>query len=139
MLRRGRALRAVPWVLLLAAGCWPDSAFLNPGWTTGGRCQVVPGSPEGVSLAAQAALGRMGLFVRAGRDGQAVRLRSATASGRRFTLVLEAQQSVAGKETRLRVEWEGEAEEEFWPAFLGVLTPALGEGAGGPGAAGARP
>jgi hypothetical protein len=117
MIRMGRIVCAA--CLLLAAGCVTGS-FLNLNvWSTKGHEQVVLGSPDRVAITAQAALSRMGLFVKASREGEDFRLTSSTASGKHFSLVLKRQ---AGDSTAVHIEWENDADESFWLDFASQLT-----------------
>jgi hypothetical protein len=128
-------------LLFFLAGCTPSSFFLNLGMTTGPAQQhVVAGSPEAVSLMTQAALGRMGLFVKATKEGQAIRLTSSTRSGKRFSLVLDSQKTEGMEQTSIALHWEKDGDETFWMQFLtafaggqgGSAEAAVGTGAANP-------
>jgi hypothetical protein len=108
--------------LLLATGCVAGSFLDLRVWSPKGSEQVVLGSPERVSFTVQAALSHMGLFVRANREGEDIRISSTSPAGKHFTLVLKRKPSPQGDSTVIRVDWEKEADEAFWLELAGELT-----------------
>jgi hypothetical protein len=104
-----------------AAGCALDS-FLVSFTGPQGKQQVVAGSVDQVSANLQATLGRAGVWLTANRDGDSLRLAGVTRSGKKFTLVLRRQKTDRGESTAVAVEWEKEADEQFW---LGVVETLL--------------
>ncbi len=107
-------------LLLAAAGCSLNS-FLVTVTGSGGKQQVVAGSVDEVSARLQAALGHVGVAVQADRQGEDVRLAGTTRSGKRFTLVLKRQRTDNVERTAIAVEWEKEADDQFWLAVVDLL------------------
>jgi hypothetical protein len=87
----------------------------------GGKQQVVAGSVDQVSANLQAALGRIGVAATSTRDGQDVRIAGSTRSGRKFALLLRRQKTDAGERTAVAIEWEKDADEQFWLTVVQLL------------------
>jgi hypothetical protein len=117
-----RAVGGVCAVALVfaAAGC-SSLSFLLSGTGPGGKQQVVAGSVDQVSANLQATLGRAGIAVSATPEGQDVRLAGKTRSGKKFALLLKRQQTEAGEKTVVAIDWEKDADEEFWLALVELL------------------
>jgi hypothetical protein len=100
-------------VLLVAAGCSPDS-FLVPFAGTGGQQVMVEGSVDLVEARLQDALSDAGATALPKRKGQDLCLIGMTRSRKVFTLVLSREKAEGSDKTRVRVQWDREADEEFW-------------------------
>ena len=122
---RARDLACAAGLLaMLAAGCAGDALRVTlPGFAAEGDL-VVPGAARAVSASAAATLRGMNLFVATGRDGESVRVSSATPSGRKFTLWFRARKGESGEQTSVRIEWAKEADEAFWAQLQSALTGA---------------
>jgi hypothetical protein len=107
-------------LLLAAAGCSLGS-FLVSATGSDGKQQVVAGSVDEVSARLQAALGHVGVAATADRQGEDVRLAGVTRSGKKFALVLKRQKTENVERTAIAVEWEKEADEQFWFAVVNLL------------------
>jgi hypothetical protein len=107
-------------LLLAAAGCSLGS-FLVSATGSDGKQQVVAGSVDEVSARLQAALGHVGVAVMANRQGEDARLTGVTRSGKKFTLVLKRQKTEGVERTAIAVEWEKEADDQFWLAVVDLL------------------
>jgi hypothetical protein len=117
---RGVGVVCAAALLLAAAGCSLGS-FLVSATGSDGKRQVVAGSVDEVSARLQAALGHVGVAVTANRQGEQVRLAGVTRAGKKFALVLERQKTEAVERTAIAVEWEKEADEQFWLAVVNLL------------------
>jgi hypothetical protein len=113
-------------LLAAAAGCTVDS-FLASFTGPNGQQEVVAGSVDQVSANLQAALGRVGVQATATHQGQDVRLSGVTHSGRKFTLLLTRQNAGGAEKTVIAVQWEADADEQFW---LMVLQMVMASSAG---------
>jgi hypothetical protein len=109
-------------MLAAAMGCTTDS-FLVAWPGQGGKQQVVSGSVDQVSAKLRAALGNMGVNVTADQEGTNVRLTGATKSGKKFSLLLKQQYVGGGQRTAIVVDWEKDADEEFWLAVVQLMAP----------------
>jgi hypothetical protein len=101
-------------LLLAAAGCDSLRNFQLTGTAllaAGGNERVVAGSLDVVAASTQDTLRGLGLVVTATREGEAVRLRTATQSGQHFDLVLTREKSEHGDLTHVRFEWERDRDE----------------------------
>jgi hypothetical protein len=107
-------------LLLAAAGCSLNS-FLVSATGRDGKQQVVAGSVDEVSARLQAALGHVGVAVTATPQGEDMRLAGVTRSGKKFALVLKRQKTDNVERTAIAVEWEKEADEQFWFAVVDLL------------------
>ncbi len=107
-------------LLVATAGCSLNS-FLVSATGPDGKQQVVAGSVDEVSARLQASLSRVGVQVLASRQGEDVRLTGATRSGKRFALVLKRQKADNVERTAIAVEWEKEADDQFWSAVVDLL------------------
>jgi hypothetical protein len=107
-------------LLLAAAGCSLNS-FLVSFTGSDGKQQVVAGSVDEVSARLQAALGHVGVQVLATRQGEDARLTGITRSGKKFALVLKRQKADGVERTAIAVEWEKEADDQFWFAVVDLL------------------
>lgn len=108
-------------LLFAAAGC-SASSFLMSWVNSGGKQQVVSGSLDDVSAHLQASLSKINIIVAVNpMDEDTVKLNGQTKSGQRFALVLKRQQTSQGERTALTIEWERDADEQFWPIVLDLL------------------
>jgi hypothetical protein len=107
-------------LLIAAAGCSAGS-FLLSFAGSGGKQQVVSGSVDDVSARLQASLKNVGILVTANQVGEDLRLQGETKSHKRFTLVLKRQQTLSGEGTAIAVEWEKDADEQFWLTVVEML------------------
>jgi hypothetical protein len=76
-----------------------------------------------VSAKLRAALGNVGVSVTANQEGDNVRLAGTTKSGKKFSLLLKQQYSGGGQRTAITIDWEGEADEEFWLTVVQWMAP----------------
>ncbi len=107
--------------LLLAAGGCSLNSFLVSVTGSDGKQQVVAGSVDQVSARLQAALGRVGVAVQATPAGEDVRLAGVTRSGKKFALLLKRQKSDRGEFTAVAVQWDADADEQFWLSVIDLL------------------
>jgi hypothetical protein len=107
-------------LLLGAAGCSVASFFLSDF----GSCvkeQVVSGSVDDVSAHLQAALSNVRIIVAATPDGDDLRLAGVTKGGKRFVLLLKRRTTSRGESTTISVDWEKDADEQFWLSVVEIL------------------
>jgi hypothetical protein len=50
-----------------------------------------------------------------------IKLSGETKSHKRFALVLKRQKTTSGESTAISIEWENEADEQFWLTVLDLL------------------
>ena len=112
-------------LLLAAAGCSAGS-FLASFASPGGKQQVVSGSVDQVSVKLQGALSNAGFAVTANRQGEDVRLVGRTKAGKKFALLLKQRKTETGESTAISVEWEQDADEQFWLTVLELLAASAG-------------
>jgi hypothetical protein len=105
----------------IAAGCSANS-FLLSFIGSDGKQQVVSGSVDQVSTNLQAALSNVGIVATLNKQGDDVRLAGVTKSGKRFALVLKQKKTMSGDSTIISLEWEKDADEQFWATVLELLT-----------------
>jgi hypothetical protein len=124
---RAGAIMVCAAALLLGtvSGCTLDSMSLNVFAANTERESVWYGSLETVSATAQKTLRDTGVFVNVNKDGEAVRIKSCTKEGKKFTLVLNRVSTSAGERTKVRIEWEDQADERFWLPFVADVGTAL--------------
>ena len=120
MSRRTEMVCAVA-LLFAAAGCSASSFLLS--WVgSGGKRQVVSGSVNDVAAHLQASLGKINIVVAVNpMDDGTVKLNGQTKSGKRFAIVLKRQATSQSENTAISVEWEKDADEEFWAIVLDLL------------------
>ncbi len=108
-------------LLLAAAGCSAGS-FLLSFMGSGGKQQVVSGSVDQVSANLKAALDKVNIIVTVNpqADG-AIKLCGETKKHKRFALLLKRQKTYGGESTAISIEWEDEADEQFWLTVLDLL------------------
>lgn len=108
-------------LLFAAAGCSASSFLLS--WVgSGGKRQVVSGSINDVAAHLQASLDKLNIIVAVNpMDNDTIKLNGQTKSGKRFALVLKRQVTSQGENTALSVEWEKDADDEFWAIVLDLL------------------
>jgi hypothetical protein len=108
-------------LLFAAAGCSASSFLLS--WVgSGGKRHVVSGSVNDVAARLKASLDKLNIIVAVNpMDNDTVKLSGLTKSGKRFDLVLKRQMTNQGESTAVSVEWEKDADEEFWTTVLGLL------------------
>jgi hypothetical protein len=108
-------------LLLAAVGCSAGSLLLS--WVgSGGKQQVVSGSVDDVSANLRAALSKIDIIVAVYPQADGViKLRGQTKGGQRFTLLLKSQKTSHGESTAVSIEWEADADEQFWTTVIGLL------------------
>jgi hypothetical protein len=108
-------------LLLAVVGCSAGSFLLSwPG--ANGKQQILSGSVQDVAERLQVELGKIHVVVAVNpMDNGTIRLNGQTKSGQRFSLVLKRHATSRGEQTALSVEWEKDADEEFWASVLDVL------------------
>ena len=112
-------------LLCAAAGC-SASSFLLSFVSPNGKQQVVSGSVDQVSAQLRGALSNTGFMVAMSRQDQDVRLSGKTKTGKTFVLVLKRQKTGSGDNTAISIEWEKDADEQFWLTVVELLaSPAL--------------
>jgi hypothetical protein len=107
-------------LLIVVSGCSASSFFLSY-ISSGGKSQVVSGSVDDVSAHLQAALNNVGITVAATPDGDDLRLAGVTKSGKRFVLLLKRQKTSSGENTAISIDWEKDADEEFWLSVVEIV------------------
>jgi hypothetical protein len=107
-------------LLIVAAGCSGASFFLAD-LNSRGKHQVVSGSVDDVSAHLQAALNNVGIIVAATPDGDDLRLAGVTKEGKRFVLLLKQQKTSSGEHTAISIDWEKDADEQFWLSIVEIL------------------
>jgi len=115
MAKRGRIASMVVLCWFLAIGCstLDLGGFLTLNGTGDGNERTIAGSLDAVAKSSQSGLTQMGFQAGLTRNGDTVRIASMTATGKKFTLVLKAAKGPNGEETtRVRVEWEGEGDQQ---------------------------
>ena len=118
---RGKCALGLVWLVLM--GCVGTDQF-NLQYmqsTFWGGDRVVAASVESVSESTQAGLTRLGMKVVSIPQGQDVRLTGVTRGGKRFALVLKRQKADSVERTAIAVEWEKEADDQFWAAVVDLL------------------
>jgi hypothetical protein len=107
-------------LLIMSAGCSASSFFLSY-ISSGGKQQVVSGSVDEVSAHLQAALGNIGIIVAATPDGDDLRLAGVTKDDKRFVLLLKREKTSRGESTIISIDWEKDADEQFWLSVVQML------------------
>lgn len=108
-------------LLFAVAGCSAGS-FLMSWIGSGGKQEVVSGSVDEVAARLQASLKKIDIIVAINPLGDGtVKLNGQTKSGKRFALVLKRQPTNRGESTAISVEWESEADEQFWATMLEII------------------
>jgi hypothetical protein len=113
-------------VVLGATGCETLQSFDMTYFqsSAAGRERVVAGSVESVARSAEGVLHGLGLQAVVSKEGEVVRIRSQTLQGQKFALV--CARASDGK-TRVRIEWDGTADEGMGYALLAQLDLLLGQ------------
>jgi hypothetical protein len=108
-------------LLFAAAGCSAGSFLLS--WVgSGGKQQVVSGSVDEVAARLKASLNKVDIIVAINpMDDGTVKLNGQTKSGQRFALVLKRHMTSRGENTAITIEWEKDADEQFWATVLNLL------------------
>lgn len=108
-------------LLVAVVGCSAGSFLLS--WTgANGKQQILSGSVQEVADRLQVELGKIHVIVAVNpMDNGTVRLNGQTKSGQRFCLVLKRHATSHGEQTALTVEWEKDADEQFWASVLDLL------------------
>jgi len=117
---------AVGLCFVLAVGCSTldlDLSFF--GLNNDGNERVLTGSLEGVAKSTQATLTQVGFTATQTRNGDTIRIASKTAGGKSFTVVLKSARGPSGEETtRVRIEWDGEGDQQIGLQLLGQIETA---------------
>ena len=91
--------------VLVVVGCTPDYFSLNYSQTTtSGSDQIVHGSVQRVSNSTKDSLEKLGMSVKADKQGTDIRLTARAKSGETFAVVFTQVQSDRGEQTRVRME-----------------------------------
>ena len=108
-------------LLIAAAGCTAGSFLLS--WAgTNDKQQIVSGSMDDVAAHLRASLGKLNIVVAVNpMDDGTIKLSGKTKAGRRFDLLLQRHKTSRGESTAVTVEWEKEADEQFWASVLELL------------------
>jgi hypothetical protein len=111
---------------LILAGCANvDVAGLFLAQKTGANGdRVVAGSLEAVATSTQASLSSLGLHAVSTRKGEAIHITSTTKNGASFTLILTRDQTRAGEQTRIRLEWGNGRDDEAGVQILSEVSKA---------------
>jgi hypothetical protein len=120
MSRRTRMVCAAA-LLFAAAGCSAGSFLLS--WVgSGGKQRVVTGSIDEVAARLKASLGNVNILVAVNpMDDGTIKLNGQTKAGQRFALVLKRQTTSHGENTAVSIEWEKDADDQFWFTVLDLL------------------
>jgi hypothetical protein len=110
---------------LAVAGCFP-SIPLNPFVRPAPPQYPTPGSVVEVSARLQEALKEEGIALSEQRDGPALSLVGAAASGKMFTLLLQPDPVKGSKRTFVSILWEQGEDEQFRRMVLRALAPPEG-------------
>lgn len=111
-------------LLFAAVGC-SAGAFLLSWVGSGGKQQLVTGSIDQVAAHLKASLGNVDILVAVNRmDDGTIKLNGQTKSGQRFALVLKRHMTSQGENTALSIEWEKDADDQFWFSVLDLLVQA---------------
>jgi hypothetical protein len=101
------------WFLAIGCSTLDLSGFLTLSGTADGDERTIAGSLDAVAKSTQSGLTQMGFQASLTRNGETIRIASMTATGKKFTLVLKAAKGPGGEETtRVRVEWDGEKDQQ---------------------------
>ncbi|HTU90148.1 MAG TPA: hypothetical protein VMF69_08755 [Gemmataceae bacterium] len=114
-------------LLFVVLGCSASSLLLSR-TGSGGKRQVVAGSVNDVAARLKATLNKANIIVAVyPADEDTVKLNGQTKPGQRFSLVLKRQATNHGENTVVTIEWENDADEDFWPLVVNLLAqPADG-------------
>ena len=128
--RLGSAITAA--LLIVVAGCSADTFVLTwPG--SGGKPKIVSGSIEDTAAHLRASLSKLNIVVAVNpMDEGTIELNGLTKTGRRFALVLKRHKTNRGENTAITVEWEKDADEQFWATVLDLLVKPAPIGNGAP-------
>src|SRR5690349_7151224 len=113
MKKQIQAIWAGAWVLLMIGGCSAldlTGYFAVPGGESS-RDRVLAGSLEAAVQSTQASLKFLGMSAAVTQDGETVRIASQTPTGARFTLVLTREKGQQGEQTRVQLQWNGNADD----------------------------
>src|SRR5262249_17529510 len=101
-------------VLVLTAGCSLDSFTLSARGK--GKETMVQGSPDELRIALGTQLQQMGVAVNVSRPrADTIKMVGKTQRGDKFVLYLKSQsKGEQGDRTQMRVEWDNNADEDFW-------------------------
>jgi hypothetical protein len=123
MKRHIQAIWAGAWVLLLAAGCssLDLTGFFALQGTDYARDRVVAGSLDAATQSTKASLEYLGMSAKVDRDGETVRIASQTPTGARFTVVLTREKGKEAEQTRVHLEWNGNADDQAGVKILAQI------------------
>jgi hypothetical protein len=125
--------------LAFTAGCstLDVAGFLSLNNDRGANEHVVAGSFEAVAQSTQSTLQQMGFAATLSRSSETIRIASKTSSGKGFTVVLsrstsvpsklspaEAQNAGAQERTSIRIEWDGEGDQQTGLQLLAQIDAA---------------
>lgn len=120
---RAWGLLLVAALALPGAGCLVlDALNIRYSDTGAGRDRVVTGSVDVVAQKTAARMNELGFAteIRTDPQTQAVRV-LCTGGGAKFALVLTREMKEVGEQTRLRLEWDGPANDPAGAKILGAL------------------
>jgi hypothetical protein len=123
MKRQVQAVWAGAWVLFMVAGCsaLDLTGFFALQGTDYSRDRVVSGSLDAAAQSTRASLEFLGMSAKVDRDGETVRVASQTPSGARFTLVLTKEKGHENEQTRVHLEWNGNADDQAGVKILSQI------------------
>jgi hypothetical protein len=111
------------FLFLCLAGCasfdYASLFFLQS--DASGHDRVIAGSLESVAQSTQSTLSQLGFVATQSKQGDTIRIASKTATGDRFTLVLTKEKGKEGDQTRVRLEWEGNRDDQTGFQILSQL------------------
>jgi hypothetical protein len=121
MKRNIQVIWAGAWVLLMVAGCsaLDLTGFFALQGTDYSRDRVISGSLDAAAESTKSSLEYLGMAAKVDKDGEAVRIASQTPTGARFTLVLTREKGKENEQTRVHLEWNGNADDQ---AGVKILT-----------------
>jgi hypothetical protein len=107
--------------LAVAVGCKvTDSSLFAVIQAEPGRDHVITAPLETVVASLQANLSGLGLVAVVTPEGEAVRIRSTSISGQRFSFLLTRVKMPSGEQTKIHVEWEGKPDAQTEARVLGT-------------------
>jgi len=110
-------------LLVVTAGCTPDSFTLLA--THKSKEQIMPGSPQSVSMAIEGGLGQMGLLLnRSTPRSDTIRIDGRSPVGERFALFFRKPKGEPGEKTVMRIEWEKNGDDVFWGNLIQIVLKA---------------
>jgi hypothetical protein len=112
---------ALGWISLAGCSSFDIASMVALKSDSLGRERVVSGSLETVAKSTQSTLSQMGFAANMTRKGETIRISSKTAAGASFTMVLTSVKTDTGEQTRVRIEWDGNGDDNLGLQLLAQL------------------